>query len=204
MAPATPSDAAPPTSAPRRRHIATALVVITALAVAGGCGNDDDSTSPGPTDAATTSLTASGDSSPASDSTLPTRPSADTDPSQSPPPRSAGAEPVGADETVFERGDIDDGLRPFVERARTDLAIRLGIDPTRVELLTAVLVVWPNTALGCPDPKMRYAQTPVDGSVIELGVDDRVYRYHTGGSSELFLCERPWSDSASAGRAEGG
>jgi len=94
-------------------------------------------------------------------------------------------------ETVYEVGMIDRGLTPFVELATTDLAERLDIEPDSIEVLTAVLVVWPDASLGCPEPDLMYAQVLTDGSVIELGVDDLVYRYHSGGDQPPFPCGRP-------------
>lgn len=120
------------------------------------------------------------------------------------PTSDAGDEPTPADPTpadsmpttsfpttVYEPGTIDPGLAPFVDRAAADLGERLGIDPSAIETLTAVLVVWPDASLGCADPDLSYAQVATDGSVIELGVDGAVYRYHSGGTREPFLCGRP-------------
>ena len=104
---------------------------------------------------------------------------------------SASGPPRSFPDTVYERGLLDPGLAPFVNEATADLVVRLDIDATAVETLTAVLVVWPDASLGCPDPALRYAQVATDGSVIELGVGDDVYRYHTGGTQRPFLCERP-------------
>ncbi len=103
------------------------------------------------------------------------------------------AQPPGAPatETVYEVGTIDRGLDPFVDMATDDLAGRLSIDPSSIEVLTAVLVTWPDASSGCPEPDMAYAQVITDGSVIELGVDGAVYRYHTGGSHTPFPCDRP-------------
>ena len=117
-------------------------------------------------------------------------------------PTSAG-EPEGSDTTVYERGGIDEGLRPFIDEATDDLATRLAIDPADVEVLSAVLVTWPDASLGCPQPGMQYAQVLTDGSIIELGVgegdDTVVYRYHTGGSRGPFLCDQPLERKPAAG-----
>ena len=110
-----------------------------------------------------------------------------------------GGDPMSSDRTVFEKGDIDIGLTPFIDDAISDLADRLDIDPAAIEPVTGVLVVWSDSSLGCPEPGMVYAQVVGDGSVIELRVGDRYYRYHTGGEAELFLCEQPWSDSIVGG-----
>jgi hypothetical protein len=114
-----------------------------------------------------------------------------------------GGDPMSSDRTVFEDGDIDIGLTPFIDDAISDLADRLDIDPAAIEPVTGVLVVWSDSSLGCPEPDMIYAQVVGDGSVIELRVGDRYYRYHTGGEAELFLCEQPWSDSIVGGDSGG-
>ena len=92
---------------------------------------------------------------------------------------------------MFEPGTIDPGLQPFIDMAVADLAERLEIDPSQVTVVTAVLVVWSDAGLGCPEPGMSFPQVPEDGSVIELTVADTVYRYHSGGQRTPFLCEQP-------------
>ena len=100
---------------------------------------------------------------------------------------------------MYEQGDIDPGLQPFITMAVDDLAARLDIDPAEITPLSGVLVVWSDSALGCPQPGMQYAQVPVDGSVIELGAGGRVYRYHTGGSTTPFLCDQPLTQKPPSG-----
>ena len=104
---------------------------------------------------------------------------------------------------MYERGDIDEGLRPFIDQATEIWPARLAIDPADIEALSAVLVTWPDASLGCPQPGMQYAQVLTDGSIIELGVgagDDMVvYRYHTGGSQRPFLCDQPLDRKPAAG-----
>ncbi len=118
-------------------------------------------------------------------------------------PTSTDHEPKGSTDTVYERGDIDEGLRPFIDQATSDLATRLSIDPTAVTVLSAVLVTWPDSSLGCPQPGMQYAQVATDGSIIELGVgaegNEVVHRYHTGGSRGPFLCDQPLERKPAAG-----
>jgi hypothetical protein len=149
------------------------ILVLAVVLVAGACAGDDDAAVP-PSDTA-------GDepSGPPSDASGTATPGTDAAP------------PRGDTTTVYERGVIDPGLAPFVRRATDDLAGRLGVDAAEIELLTAVLVSWPDASLGCPQPGFEYAQVLTDGSVIELGVDDRVYRYHSGGTRTPFLCDQP-------------
>ena len=138
--------------------------------------------SPPTTPAPTPTTEASNDTS----STLPDDVLATT-----PPAKTTPATQGGATETVYPVGSIDSGLAPFVTLASVDLATRLDVGPDTIEVLTAVLVVWPSAALGCPEPDRAYAQVVTDGSVIELGAGDRVYRYHSGGARSPFPCDRP-------------
>ena len=92
---------------------------------------------------------------------------------------------------LYSAGDIDTGLKPFIDLAASDLGARLGVPASDITTHAAVLVVWPDASVGCPQPNMRYAQVPTDGSVIELAYDGSVYRYHSGGSRAPFLCQDP-------------
>ncbi len=111
----------------------------------------------------------------------------------SPPSDDDGSEAVtGSDESSGHDGEIDEGLRPFIDMAIADLAARLGIGASAISVVSARLVVWPNAALGCPQPGMSYAQVAVDGSLIELEAGGLYYRYHTGGNTFTpFLCTTP-------------
>jgi hypothetical protein len=159
----------------RRRSWRSIAVLAALLLVAAACSSDEDAGA------------SSGDASATSTESPPPL----SDPS-SEPPTTEGNVPTGTPEPVYERGMIDPGLAGLVAKATEDLAARLGIFADDIELLAAVLVTWPDSSLGCPEPGMVYAQLIQDGSVIELGANDRVYRYHTGGSTlEPFLCDQP-------------
>jgi hypothetical protein len=118
----------------------------------------------------------------------PPQPSA---PLQAPPegPTTTMPLPTPSDPTPrYQFGDIDPGLHPFIEFAVDDLAGRMGVDPGTITTHAAVLVVWSDASLGCPQPDMRYPQVPVDGSAIELEHGGRYYLYHSGGGRKPFLC----------------
>jgi hypothetical protein len=101
--------------------------------------------------------------------------------------------PNGAIDSYYEAGDIDHGLDPFIRRATQDLAERLSVPPAEIATVAAVLVVWPDSSSGCPEPGGSYLTALQDGSVIELIAADRVYRYHSGGASGPSLCDQPLS-----------
>jgi hypothetical protein len=102
----------------------------------------------------------------------------------------AGPTPSTA-EPLYTAGDIAKGLQPFIDQAIDDLASRLEVEASTITTHAAVLVVWPDASLGCPQPDMFYAQVMTDGSVIELEHDGRYYRYHTGGTQGPFICPQP-------------
>ena len=168
----------------RSRRMVVVVSAVLALAL-GGCSSDGNGSSPG-------------SSAPAPATGAPTTGALTTE-----VPTTSAGEPQGSDTTVYEQGDIDEGLRPFITEATDDLAARLAIDPADVDVLSAVLVTWPDASLGCPQPDMQYAQVVTDGSIIELGVGEGdqlvVYRYHTGGSRGPFLCDQPLDRKPAAG-----
>jgi hypothetical protein len=88
-------------------------------------------------------------------------------------------------------GPSDPDLQRLITAASEDLADRVSIPADQIEVLDAAAVVWPDAALGCPQPGMRYKQVPVDGALIRLRAKGQVYEYHSGGRRGLFLCERP-------------
>ena len=89
-------------------------------------------------------------------------------------------------------GGIDPGLSSVIPIAVADLAERLGLPESEIEVTAAYLVAWPDASLGCPEPGMQYAQVVTDGAVIELMANDTTYSYHMGGSRyRPFLCETP-------------
>jgi len=115
------------------------------------------------------------------------------------PPTTAG-DPVGGDESLYP-GQIDTALAPFVDLAIADLATRLEVATDEVTTISATLVTWSDASMGCPLPGMEYAQVLQDGSLIELGFDATVYRYHSGGDRTPFLCDAPLAAPPVAGGA---
>ena len=120
------------------------------------------------------------------------------------PQRDEGEEPTAAptsesrrEEEVYTMdvrpvpGTVEPGLERLVERAKEDLAQTLSVPVEEVKVLEAKSVVWPDASLGCPQPGMKYRQVPMDGALIRLAVDGKVYEYHSGGGRDPFHCEQP-------------
>jgi len=74
------------------------------------------------------------------------------------------------------------------EQVTADLAGRLGVAETDIEVLRVEAVTWPDGSLGCPEPGKMYTQALVEGQRVVLGYQERVYIYHSGQGDEPFLC----------------
>lgn len=89
-------------------------------------------------------------------------------------------------------GPVDPGLHGLVDQARSDLAGRLGVAAQDITTVSAAVVTWPDSGLGCRERGRVYLQVPTDGSRIVLSHGGRDYAYHTGGRTLVpFLCEHP-------------
>jgi hypothetical protein len=84
---------------------------------------------------------------------------------------------------------VNPAFQPLVNTAVDDLARRLEVDRAAIEVVEAKAVVWPDGALGCPQPGMMYTQVQQDGFLIRLRAQGRDFSYHGGGARPPFLCE---------------
>jgi hypothetical protein len=78
-----------------------------------------------------------------------------------------------------------------VELAVSDLAQRLGVDRSAIVVLSVEDVTWPDSSLGCPEPGRAYIQVLTPGKRIRLGVDGKVYEYHSGRTEAPVYCDNP-------------
>ena len=91
-----------------------------------------------------------------------------------------------------------DNQNPLVLQAKEDLAGRLGVPMSEIELLKIEEVTWRDGSLGCPQPGMMYTQALINGSLILLDHDGTLYQYHSGRGGAPFLCENPPKDMEDA------
>jgi hypothetical protein len=89
------------------------------------------------------------------------------------------------------RGEVEESLSAQTEQARSDLAKRLSVTPEEIEILEAISVVWRDSSVGCPKPKMGYMQVLTPGFRVRLRSGHRVYAYHGRRGGAPSLCERP-------------
>lgn len=97
----------------------------------------------------------------------------------------------GDDMAQGKNPELGPGLRRLAELAKQDLAARLGVDPSSVEVLTAEYVVWRDSGLGCPKPGDQAMQVLTNGARAKLRAGKQVYWYHSGENRPPFLCETP-------------
>ena len=85
----------------------------------------------------------------------------------------------------------------WVQMAKDDLATHLQVETSEIELVELEEVVWPDSALGCPEPEQMYAQATQDGFRILLSVAGEEYAYHGSEGRVPFLCQPPGLDNGS-------
>lgn len=76
----------------------------------------------------------------------------------------------------------------LLNQTLTYLASQLDISPEGIEVLRDEQVVWPDGALGCPQPDEYYIQKPVRGYWITLHVNGVEYDYRLSESGYFRLC----------------
>lgn len=81
------------------------------------------------------------------------------------------------------------GGQDQVKLARADLAARLGVEPSSIEVVRVEEAIWNDSSLGCPAPGQFYAQVMTSGYLILLEASGETYRYHTDDQSTVILCE---------------
>ena len=71
------------------------------------------------------------------------------------------------------------GLDVMMERARQDLAQRLGADPAKIRIAGQQPHRWEDSGLGCPRQGEAIQAGPVYGFKLSLKYSGRTYTYHT-------------------------
>ena len=91
----------------------------------------------------------------------------------------------------MESKPVTPNLQSLIEIAKEDLAQRLFIAKSQINIVEARDVVWSNASLGCPQPGMMYAEVLTPGYLILLNANGQDYEYHAGKNSDAFYCENP-------------
>ncbi len=83
----------------------------------------------------------------------------------------------------------DPASQRLIEKAKEDLAQRLSISSTQINLVEMTEVEWSDSGLGCPQPGMDYLQVITPGYLIRLEVNARIYEYHSNRDTYFVYCE---------------
>jgi len=70
-------------------------------------------------------------------------------------------------------------VQELMQKAKADLARRLGVNPGEVAIGMIESVAWPNSALGCPVAGITPDESEVAGFRVTLNYAGQDYRYHT-------------------------
>ena len=92
--------------------------------------------------------------------------------------------PMNPSETLSASGPGN-----LIEKVKADLAKRLAIPGTQVNLVEATEVEWADSSLGCPQPEMSYLQVITPGYLILLEVNGTQYEYHSNGDAYFVYCD---------------
>jgi hypothetical protein len=85
----------------------------------------------------------------------------------------------------------DPGLQCIIEKAKEDLAQRLSIPVTQINLVEATEVEWSDASLDCPQPGVDYIQVLTPGYRIALEAGGQAYESHSNRDAYIVYCENP-------------
>lgn len=96
--------------------------------------------------------------------------------------------PASGEVAAPPAASLPDGSEAALEAAIADLAARLNVDRSAIQVVGVEKRMWSDASLGCPQPGMMYAQVITPGFLIRLSVEGKAYTYHTS-LTHAVLCE---------------
>jgi hypothetical protein len=72
-----------------------------------------------------------------------------------------------------------------------DLAGRLGVKESALQIVNVQSVVWNDSSLGCPQPEHSYLPAQTPGVRVVFVHDGKPYQYHGADSGHFVYCENP-------------
>jgi hypothetical protein len=76
----------------------------------------------------------------------------------------------------------------MIQKVSMDLAERLQVDISEIEVVNATGMEWNDSSLGCPEPGMGYLMVITPGFQITLRASGETYTYHTNQTNHFVLC----------------
>lgn len=86
--------------------------------------------------------------------------------------------------------------------AVSDLADRLDVAASEIEVVSIEAVTWRDSSIGCPVEGMSYQQVLTEGSRIVLSVQGRTYDYHASPARAPFYCANPQTPAEGGGLSD--
>ena len=80
------------------------------------------------------------------------------------------------------------GSAAIAQLAVTELAGRLNVKATDIQVKSVEPVDWPDASLGCPQPGMMYIQMITPGYKVTLSAGGKDYVVHTDGKQRAVYC----------------
>lgn len=84
---------------------------------------------------------------------------------------------------------IPDPGKYTANKVKQDLAERLNVDISAVNLLEQEMIEWSDSSLGCPQAGIAYQTVITPGYRFLLEVEGRIYEYHTDLREQVVYCE---------------
>jgi hypothetical protein len=72
-----------------------------------------------------------------------------------------------------------------------DLARRLGVTESDLQVMTVQPVVWDDSSLGCPQPERAYLPAQTPGIRVVFQYARKPYQYHGSERGDFVYCEHP-------------
>jgi hypothetical protein len=73
----------------------------------------------------------------------------------------------------------------------TDLAQRLGVKVSALQVVTVQPVLWDDSSLGCPQPERAYLPAQTPGLSVVFAHGGKSYEYHAAERGDFVYCDSP-------------
>jgi hypothetical protein len=79
-------------------------------------------------------------------------------------------------------------LQAIGRQAAAELAKKLSVDVSQIQVTSTEATSWPDSSLGCPQAGMAYSQVVTPGYKVVLTYKQTQYEYHTDQRGTIVLC----------------
>lgn len=160
------------------------IAVLVLMALLAACGDAES-------DTLTTTSTSLADTSPTSvpmtDDSLKPKPE---------PPTSLPSGIGGGRQDLVTDASAPSTAEEAAEVAVADLATRLDVNASEIEVISASRHTWNDGSLGCPEPGQVYTQALTPGYRVIVSDGNEAYAYHGAEGRPLFYCADPVAGSS--------